>query len=295
MATFNDMVEEVLLALEGFSGDLSPVGTLSGSLTNSASTFTVAGAPFSDGLGFATGLVEVGEELVFAQQFVRSTGVFSGCLRGWRGTAAVSHSSGEIVRSNPLYPRVSVKKAINYTIANIPLLAMKTVDVATDGYDRLTVPSDVDMVLSVALSPTAWTKQWAQIESYRLVQDPSGVVGKALNIPRIPSGYTVRVSYAGTPTELASNSDLFSATGLPDYCLDAVLLGAQWRLLSTLDPAKVSGLGQDQAYNGQVQQRPSPTNTAKYMLAMYNTRVAECKQRQNEEWKAPVYRTRGLR
>lgn len=282
MATFNDMVEEVLLNLEGYSGDQAVIGTLSADITDAASTMTLNGGPFADGLGFSTGLVEVGEELVYAQQFNRATGVYAGCLRGWRGTDAVAHVAGEIVRTNPTYPRSVVKRAINDTIANVPLWAVKKTDIATNGNDRYSLPADVDQILRITLSPWGWTDSWEHVNVWNV--DPDG---NALELPFVASGRTLRVVYSAKPTELSSLSGQFATvTGLPDWCRDAVILGAQWRLTSNMDASRLVGLGVDQAIQAQTSPPGSGQNLSKYLYSAFQSRLAECVQRQQQEWPA---------
>lgn len=291
MAIFNDLVEEILLNLEGFSGDQAVIGTLSADITSSASTMTLLGGPFSDGLNFSTGLVEVGEELVYAQLFNRTTGVYSGCLRGWRGSTAVAHVTGEIVRTNPTYPRLAVKKAINDTLKAVDLFAVKTVDISGTATDRYSLPADCDRVLHLSLSPIGYVNEaWTPITQWSVINDPAGTfeATKALDLPcYILSGQTIRVVYAAKPTPLSSLSDNFATvTGLPEWAREIIVYGAMWRLVSMPDLSRIGGLGVDQAVQAQTSPPGGGQSQAKYLLGMFQTLLAEGKVRQQNEWPA---------
>ena len=288
MATLNDMVEEILLNLEGYSGDQAVIGTLAADITSSASTATLLGGPFADGLGFSTGLVEIGEELVYAQQFNRTTGVYSGMLRGWRGSTAVAHVTGEIVRTNPTYPRLAIRKAINDTITNVPLFAVKTVDITTTYADRYNLPVDCDRVLHISISPWGYGDAWAELNQWTVVNDPASPLEatKALDIPAHVSGRTLRVVYAAKPTELANLASDFTTTGLPVWSRDVIVYGAMWRLISMTDLSRVVGLGVDQAIQAQTHPAGQGQSQAKYLLGMHQSLLADAVSRQQQEWPA---------
>lgn len=290
MAIFNDLVEEVLLGLEGFSGSQSVIGTLAADVTSSASTMTLLGGPFEDGLNFSTGLVEVGEELVYAQSFNRTTGVYSGCLRGWRGSTAVAHVTGEIVRTNPPYPRIAVKKAINDTLRALDLFAVKTVDITTTGTDRYSLPADCERVLHLSLSPIGQVNEaWIPVNQWSVINDPAGAFEsvKTLDLPAYLYGQTLRVVYAAEPTPLASLSDNFATvTGLPEWAREIVIYGAMWRLVSMPDLSRIQGIGVDQAVQAQTSPPGGGQQQAKYLLGMFQTLMAEGKMRQQNEWPA---------
>lgn len=291
MATLNDLVEEVLLSLEGFSGSQGVVGTLDSDITSAASTLTVNGGALADGLNFSTGLLEVGEELVYAQLFDRTTGIFTGCLRGWRGTTAAAHVAGEIIRSSPEYPRVSVRKAVNKTLLALgQLYAIKSYEFTSTGRDRYTLPADAQGVLRISFSPWGWGDAWEKVNQWSVVNDPSDPFDttKAVDIPPIPSGRTIRVVYSAIPTTMDSLTDDFATTtGLPDWAQEIVVRGAVWRMLTDVDLSKVQGLGVDQAMQGEAMQFRSGQGQAKYIYAVFQQQLAEGVQRQQREWMAP--------
>lgn len=292
MATLNDVVEEVLLNLEGFSGDQAVIATLDAGIDGTVSTFAVDGAPFSDGLGLSSGLVEVGEELVYAQQFDRSTGTFAGVLRGWRGTSAVPHVAGEIVRSSPTFPRVSVRKAINDTIEQIDLFAVATHDFTVGVQGRYTLPTGVERVLDVAESTYGPSLVWRKLNHWSLVSEPGGSFdssAKALDIPSCGYGQTVRVTYATKPSPLGSLSDQFTASGLEDRHRHIVVLGAAAKLVTWSDMSRLAGVGVDQSHNYQAQPPGQGSSAAKLLLAMYAQELAMARDQQQRDWPAQRY------
>lgn len=291
MTTFNGLVEEVLLGMEGYAGDQAVIGTLSVGIDADDNTFTVAGAPFEDGLNFSTGLVEVGEELVYAQAFNRTTGVFTGVLRGWRGSTAVAHVAGEIIRSSPSYPRLSVKKAINDTIENLPLFAVKVVDITATSALRYALPADFDRVLDISQTRVGmpWLT-WEKVTRWSVVREPGGSLdasSKAIDVPASWYGNTIRVTYAARPTPLSALSDNFATvSGLEDSFRDIVVLGAMAKLTTMPDIARILGVGVDQSANIQTHPVGQGGSVTKLLLALYQQRVAEAKDWQSREWPA---------
>src|SRR5574343_924830 len=270
MSTLNEMVEEVLLGIEGYSGDQAVIGTLSADIAPTTSTMTLLGGPFADGLNFSTGLVEVGEELCYAQMFNRTTGVYSGVLRGWRGTVAVAHVAGEEVRTNPTYPQVAVRRAINDTIRNMsPMFGVQTLDLIANGDDRYDIPSDVGRVLSVAVEPWGSDDAWYELNQWSVAPRPYGMNAQALDLPSIVSGRRIRVTYASDPATLSLLTDDFSTTGLPDYAQEVVVYGAMWRLVSMPDLSRVSGLSTSQAIQADASPPGYGRDQAKYLAGMY--------------------------
>ena len=296
MTVFGDLVEEVLLQLEGFTGDQGVFGTLSGSLTDSASTFTVAGAAYADGSGFSPGIVEIEEELVYCQEFNRTTGVFTGALRGWRGSTAAAHSSGALVRNNPRFPRIQVKKAINDTIRNLypKVAAIGTSDITPSGTQvRFQLPATALQILHVSQEDTSSTEAWNQRNTWRFIPTPGGSNDgyKAVEIGGLWTGRDVRVVYAKEPTTLSSLSDNFeTTTGLPTFTRDAVVWGAMWRLYSMVELGRASTTTADQGLLNRQDRIGAGTDLAKYLLGMYQQALSEAENRWQDLYPAQIHR-----
>lgn len=290
MATaLGDLIEEVLLNLEGYIEDQDVFGTLQGSITNSAMTFTVNGATFPDGSGFSPGIVEIGDELVYVQAIDRDTGVFSGCLRGWRGTTAVAWPAGTLVRNNPRLPRMSVKRALNDTIESLypRVYVVKTTEFTYQG-SRLTydLPADCREVSDVSWLEPGSSGLWVQARRWRLDRDAasSSATGRTLELYDAQPGRTVKVTYEAEPATLTLLADVFTTvSGLPSWCKEIVVLGACWRLLANLDAGNVGSRSAEQRLvNGQAP-LGSGVQVAKQYAQMFELRLQQAEARLRQE------------
>ena len=220
MSVFEELIESTLLNLEGWGGDQGIWGTLSASLTDSATTFTVLGPTLPDGSGMSTGLMEVGDELVYVQNLNRSTGVVTGALRGWRGTTPAAHASGTLVRSNPKYPRVAVSKAINQAILAVwpQLFAVGTATFTAAWSQPVYALPDADSIIRVTWRDTSTTLD-VPCMSWRFDKQAARIsVGDAM------PGSTLTVTYSTRPAVLTSGQE-FTVSGLPAFCEEVILSG----------------------------------------------------------------------
>lgn len=290
MATLYELVEEVLLNLESGTGDVAIYGTLPSTLTSSATSFTVTGPVYPDGSGFSTGILEIGDELVYAQNLNRSTGAYTGVMRGWRGTTPATHPAGTLVRSNPTWARAQVKRAINDTIINLPgtVFGVGTHEFVKQGsVVKYTLPDDADRVLAVHYLPSGSYATWTTVKQWKALPTSTASTPMTIDVYDAAPGRTVRVTYAKRPAELTSNSSVFSTvTGLPDWCRDLVVYGACWRLASTVDASMLGGTSAEQASNLGRQQNMSGTNVSKYFLGMYGQRLQEVEARMGTDFPA---------
>lgn len=287
MATFEDMVEECLLNLEGYTADQSIYGTLTNSITSTDTSFLVDGAIVTaDNSGFSTGLIEIDEELINCRYINTTTGQFSQVLRGFRSSEAVSHDAGAIVRNNPKFPRVAIKRAINDTIRQLHphILAIKTTEITIVGSQvQYDLPEDTNGVISVQMEELGSSKRWVDLKAWRF--DSTGAsnstTGKTIDIPGAWAGRKVQVVYTVLPAELQTGNS-FGLTGLPEWTRELVVMGACWRVASFVESANLIGGNADRATVGQ------QTNLAKYFLGMYSQMLSEGEARQRLEF--PVRR-----
>ena len=84
----------------------------------------------------------------------------------------------------------------------------------------------------------------------------------------------VRVQYTKYPTTITDNQEL-TVSGLPASCEDVVRLGAMYRLLSTVDPGKVTATSVSADALDQPVSAGASTNVAKYIFQLYTVRLAE--------------------
>jgi hypothetical protein len=287
MATLEDLVEECLLNLEGFSSDQGTYGTLTNAISDSDTTFLVDGAIVSaSNAGFTTGIIEIDEELINCRYINTTTGEFSQVFRGFRSSEAVSHDAGTIVRNNPKFPRVAVKRAINDTIRQLHphLMAIKKTEITIIGSQvQYDLPEDANGVISVQVEELGSSRRWVDLKTWRF--DSTGAsnstTGKVIDIHGGYAGYKVQIVYTVLPSNLQSGAD-FITTGLPDWTRELVVAGACWRVASFVESANLITGSTDRYTMGQ------QTNLAKYFLGMYTQLLSEGESRQRLEF--PVRR-----
>lgn len=285
MAQFEDLIQEVLLNLEGYAGDTDIYGTLHAAVGASDSTFRVDGAVYADGSGFSTGLLEVGDELIYTQQLDRTTGTFTGALRGWRGTTAAAHAANTLVRNNPRFPRAAVKRAINDTITslhpNVP--AIRTYEFTYKGAQvRYDLPEDVRNVIQVSYFPPGASKSWETCKrwNFDLTGGSTSVTGRALDVWDALPGRKVQVVYQAEPVALTNASDDFTTSGLFDWARDLVIYGACYRLAAFIDSARTIN---NTAEQGMINAKglygsgalSSGQNLSKYFFNLYQQRLQD--------------------
>lgn len=296
MTTFNDMVEEVLINLEGFT------------LRQDRTTYLTAGIDSDDlsislasGDNIGKGIIEVDDELIHIDSVDRSdrSAVISPFGRGYRGTTAASHSANTKVTFAPSFPRLSVKRAINDTIRAVyPNVYGKASTTFTfnPSVTTYSLPVEAETVLAVSWDTIGPSNEWLPIRRWR--HDPTANVGEyatsnAISIyePIVP-GRTINVVYSKTPTPLSNANDVFTTvTGLEEVSRDLIIYGAAYRMASFLDPGRLTFTSPEADANDQTRPFGSGTNTARYLLALYQQRLQEETSRLNGKYPVRVHYT----
>jgi hypothetical protein len=92
----------------------------------------------------------------------------------------------------------------------------------------------------------------------------------------IPSGRTIQIVYSKDPTPFTTTADVFTdQTGLPESCKDLVILGATYRLLSNLDPARASMVSPQADETDSKRPYGSSQSVTKQIYALFNQRLTE--------------------
>ena len=199
-----------------------------------------------DTAGIVAGsIIEIGTELMYVFSMNASTNNAT-VQRGFRGTTAASHSSGDLVTVNPKFPAQLVLNAINDELADLSspqngLYQMKTVELtfnaAQDGYNLTGVTDDILSIYQVTYSDVGAEASEPVISSWTLRRDrntSSFASGYALVLHDDGwPGQTVRVQYKTGFTALAATSTALSTVGLHSESYDLPALGAALRLMST--------------------------------------------------------------
>ncbi len=254
--------------------------------TINASVTTI---PVDDATALSKGTVEIEDELVYIKSVDATNGQVTALLRGYRSTTAATHSTGAIVRVNPIFTRTQVQRAINDTIKAIELYQVLKYDFTFDGSTfTYELPAGTEDVVGVTGETTDSSGRWVPLRHFRLDHNywPDGATSAKTGIELMaaPSpGYTVRVQYLKHGDEMASG-DSFTDTGLPSSSEDVVRLGAMWRLLSTIDPGKVM----NNAPTGNALETPVPagraTEIARYVYQLFSARLAEERSKQADQF-----------
>jgi len=231
------------------------------------------------------GMIEIDDELIYIKAANSTNGTLTvlGTAsnpvgRGWRSSGATSHTTGSLIRNNPLFPRDQVKRAINDTVKGMlfPVLENYTFTFTGSQYAYV-LPDDVVNITGVSWEFPDSTKVWGLIKRWRIDRNYlyNGETKTAIILNEAPMpGKAVRVQYTRYPTELTDEETL-TASGLPSSCEDVVRLGAMWRLLSTVDPGKVTATSVSADALDQPVAAGASTNAAKYIFQLYTVRLAE--------------------
>jgi len=231
------------------------------------------------------GMIEIDDELIYVKAANATNGTLSvlgtgsnPVGRGWRSSGATSHVTGSLVRNNPLFPRDQVRRAINDTIKGMlfPVLENYTFTFTGSQYAYV-LPDDVVNITGVSWEFPDSTKVWGLIKRWRIDRNYlyNGETKTAIILNEAPMpGKSVRVQYTRYPVEL-TDEELLTDSGLPASCEDVVRLGAMWRLLSTVDPGKVTATSVSADALDQPVAAGASTNAAKYIFQLYTVRLAE--------------------
>jgi len=290
------MVEEVLINLEGFTLRQDRTTYLTTAIDSDDLTLSLASG---DNIG--KGIVEVDEELIHIDSVDRSdrSAVISPFGRGYRGTTAASHALNAKVTFSPSFPRLSVKRAINDTIRAVyPNIFGVTSTTFTYNAAQTTysLPANAETVLAVSWDSIGPSGEWIPIRRWR--QDPTAASSEYATTNSISiydalvPGRTVQVIYTKEPSALSSASDVFTTvTGLPESTRDVIIYGAAYRMVSFLDPGRLTFTSPEADQNDTTRQFGAGTNTARYLLALYQQRLQEESQRLHGKYPVRVHYT----
>lgn len=282
MATLNQLTEQTIAEISSYVKNQESVTIITSSVSSSDVTFSV-----DDVTAISRGIAEINDELVYVKKSISSSGTLqilgttgNPVGRGWRATTATSHPSGSVVRNNPIFPRTQVKRAILETIKgmNFPCISNETFTFNGSDYSYIMPDSLVD-ITGISWDVPDSTGVWQIIKGWRLDTNyydaTTNSIKQALVLKESPMpGRTVNVQYTKYPTAITDNQDL-TVSGLPASCEDVVRLGAMYRLLSTVDPGKVTATSVSADALDQPVQAGASTAAAKYVFQLYTVRLQE--------------------
>lgn len=297
MSTFNELTESTLLYLYGYTTLQDQVTHLTADISASATSIPVA-----DATSISRGTLEIGNELIWVDS-VDTTALTATAPpygRGYRGSTAAAHTAGTRVVSSPLFPRRLVQQAINETIhAVYPDLfgVAETTFTFNPAITTYALPAGAVQVLGVSWQSIGPSKEWLPVRRYRLDKHASTSVfatGASLSIyDAIVPGRTVKVIYAKTPTTLSADADDFATvTGLSQSAEDVIRLGAAYRMVPFFDAPHLSGMSAEADFAANQRPIGGASQLGKYLLQMYQIRLAEEARRLQDVFPARTHYTR---
>jgi hypothetical protein len=299
MATFGSMTDEVVRKLAGFTLRQDRQTHLTAALNATATTITVASAN-----NISSGIIQIDDELIYVDSYDRVANTLSipPYGRGYNGTSAATHQNGARVIISPTFPSVDVKDALNETLlSTFPDLYTTGTHTFSFSTAKSTypLPEEVETVLGVSYETTGPSKEWLPVRGYRV--DPMANTDtfnsrNSLSLySGIEPGRTVQVFYTAAPAVMDANDDDFEiVTGLPASCKDVIVLGATARLASFIDPGRLTFGSAESDQQSQIAGRSygAGTNASKYLLALYDKRLAEEARKLNDRNPIRIHFTR---
>jgi hypothetical protein len=274
--TWGSLIDEVILALQGWGMNKDQLSTLQTGITSGSTTITLTHAG-----DVGRGLIEIDEELIWVDSADGLNLTIPPWGRGFKGTIAASHSAGAAVYVNPTWPRSVVAREINNTIKALypGLFAVKATSFSASTTTwQYEIPADAERLLEVQWRYNT-IDGWQQVSGWELSHSADTddfATGKFLSLPGyVPTSATVRVLYAAAPTTFSSVSDAYSVTGLPATSKDVIVLGTAARLTPWLDVGRLPV----QTAEADALDSPRPLGTSiqagKELRNQYNARLQE--------------------
>jgi len=303
--TLTDLINEVQLNLSGYTFNQDRATYLRTAVTGTTSSSaspTILDLGSTENVG--KGVIEIEEELMWIDSFDRisNTATISPFGRGYLGTTAATHAADLKVTISPTFPRYVIKKAINDTIraTGSSIFAAKSTTFVfnpartTYDFDGLNIQN----VLSIMWQSVGPSQEWIPVRrwSWDSVADATtfGANSQTVTIgDYITAGRTVKVIYATDPEAFTTNSqDFVEQTGLPESCKDVVALGAAYRLLTYLDPARAAQVSPQADETDSKRPYGSSQSATKQLYALYTQRLNEETKRQQSLYPIRVHYSR---
>jgi len=306
--TLTNLIDEILINMAGYTMQQDRATSLSAAI----STTTTTTLSVSSTADIGKGIIEVGEELMWVENFdrVANTLTIAPWGRGYLGTTASTAATSSKVTISPTFPRHVIKRAINDTlnamgasIHGVKQLTF-TYNPAVTTYELLDGATNVTAqnILAVHWQEVGPSKEWIPVKrfSFEPYADITTWGGSAASPAQtisvydyITPGRTVKVMYASAPVTFTSNDDVFTTTtGLPQTCKDVVVLGATYRLLTYLDPARASQTSPQADEIDSKRPFGGVGNVMRQIYALYTTRLAEEAKAQLQQYPPRVHFTR---
>jgi hypothetical protein len=283
MPTLSDMIDEVKVNLQGYTlrQDRITYVANAGGLSTSTTSVTIGSSS-----NLAKGVIEIDDELLLVDTYDKASNtltIMPGFGRGYQHSTAATHNQYAPVILSPAFPRMSVKQAINDTIASLypKLWANATTTITYNpAVTTYALPAGIEDITTLSWQAIGPSKEWIPINNWRM--DPMANTtafpsGSSVSIhDRITPGRTIQVAYRKAPVILDNSSDEFATvSGLPASCRDVVTLGAAYKILSYIDAGRVNLTSAEADAADTKTPSTAGTSVSKYIFALYQQRLNE--------------------
>lgn len=284
MTTFDGLLARIRQQATGYTKDQSSYAALAVDMLATDTQFTVDTDSVNN---ISRGLIEVDDELLLVKKYDAPSGVaqiMAGLNgRGAEGTVAAAHAAHSLMTADPKFPRARMKEACNDVLQALypSLVVFSTTSITNISvvyeYGMPAAALDVWAVSDQTIGPS---QVWMQGLNYRFnptADTTAFPTGKSIQLfDGVTPGRSMLVKYVKAPSPLVNGADDFATvTGLPERCVDLVVWGACARLLPAYEAARLQQTSVETTERAALVPPASAINTAKYYMAMYQTRLAE--------------------
>lgn len=283
--TFGGVVDYISSQLSGFVTDQPMYATTETAMSPTALTVKLSLPAQSQ----PQGVIEIDDELMFVQSFNAETGIATipKWGRGQQGTTATSHATDAKVTVNPRFPRGRIAQVANQVIAGMcpPLFAVQRGSFTTVPQQwEYPLPASTRNLISCEyrlFGSDAY--DWMPLRGAHIKRDsgsPTLHVGDAVGCAQVEVRYTV----ACNPAPLTTYTQAFTASGLPESCIDIVSLGSIPRLITTAELARQQITSVEASERALLMPSGSGAAAARLYMQMYEARLSAEVKRQRQEY-----------
>jgi hypothetical protein len=275
-------------------------------LTSPSSSPTVLSLGSTENLG--KGVVEIDEELLWVDSFdrVANTATVAPYGRGYLGTTAATHTADTKVTISPTFPRHVIKRAVNDAIKAMGATIFAVNNTSFTYNSAITTYAfanlNIDNILTIMWQEIGPSKEWIPVRrwSFDSFAEPTAFGYTSTDDVQtvtigdyITPGRTVKIVYATEPIAFTTNAQVFTTqTGLPESCKDVVVLGASYRLLTYLDPARAAQVSPQADETDSKRPFGSSQNASRQLLALYTQRLSEETSKQQAQYPIRIHYSR---
>lgn len=209
---------------------------LAGPVTDDAVSVPLDGSSISMGEGTA----EIGDEVLYVRRYDESTNslLIAPDGRGWDGTAAAAHVTGDRVTLEPTFPISVVKRHLRDAAGRMfpRVYAVGTHEfLFKAGEDLFPLPGDVEHILDVEVEGFGAGSPWCEAGSWRFETNLPAAdypTGRGIRFAGAAPGRTVRVKYKRKPDlTVLEASNHWEDSGLSTEARHLVQVGAAATLI----------------------------------------------------------------